>query len=140
MLNNFNSNFYIMTSTVIPVLYVALLVQFPAIGRILERLTDNLVKLRRGWAKRSFLHRRFYIIVGGFYIAFLAGVAILVLSVIGEIDSILALYRNSDNTGVRHSTLIAVIGLLVAALMVPSWTIIAQCARFLYIYQFLTKC
>ena len=90
--------------------------------------------------EKSFLHRIFYIIVGGFYIAFLAGVAILVLSVIGEIDSILALYRNSDNTGVRHSTLIAVIGLLVAALMVPSWTIIAQCARFLYIYQFLTKC
>jgi len=139
MNNNFNSNFYIVTATVIPVLYIALIVQFPMMDRIGKRLTENLDKLTKDVSPQLKLRRvKYSISVIGTSITFLIGAAIIISSINGELNSILALYRQSDDKGTRGGALLAVISLLIATLLIPTWTILTIYARF-YIVAVIPK-
>jgi hypothetical protein len=130
MNTNFNSNFYITTATVIPVLYVALIVQFPMMDRISKRLTeinDTLKARASSYPKRPSV--RIFISSTSIFIIYLIGGGIIVSSLVGEIESILALYRQSDNKTIRSAVLLYTIFLLIATFFVPTWTILAIYAR-----------
>lgn len=128
--------------TVIPVLYIALLVQFPLIGQTAKRLTDRMDKLKttsdhsESWA-RSFKTKRMADLAEfGVIITLVAGGLLIGSSIFGEIQSILALYHQSDTPATGRSVLICFIVLLVATLLSPAWTILIAAGRHWYHSEF----
>ncbi len=129
MKSAFNSNFYITAATVIPVLYIALIVQAGTVG-------DTLAKLDRVLSAKinSESHNSITIVIMtlGFVVAFaiwLASAAILILGIGGEIAAILALYNQSDSDSIRLFVLISTILLLAISTVGPALTISAAFAR-----------
>jgi hypothetical protein len=130
--DSFNSNFYIMTSTVIPVLYIALIVQLPIIGRIIRSASDNLDERLKGIQSNKNPFRmpvNLIVVLGSYLIALIVCILIIGASILGEIQSILALYYRSDDPTTRHSTLGCVISLLILAVLLPSFTVIVEIMR-----------
>jgi hypothetical protein len=135
--NGFNSNFYIVTATVIPVFYLALVVQAPMLNRIVSRLGKSSDRMwvyptdKIGHARRyPKVKLRSFILIGSSLVPFIVGAAALISSIVGEIDSVLALYYQSDNKYYRRATLTAIFVLLGATLLLPLWTMLVAYVRF----------
>lgn len=134
MKGSFNSNYYLTTATVIPILYIAVIAQFPMIDRIVTHLTEITARLTRLDTQptghpRIAMKARFALVAiyFAYIITFLAVVFIILASVQAELQSILALYNQSGTNaaGVLH----AVILLIVASLLVPIWTVLTAYSR-----------
>jgi hypothetical protein len=128
-MNAFNSNFYITAATVIPVLYITLIVQARTVSDMLTRF-DRLMSAKiKGESHKTIT---LVIMTLGFAVAFTiwcVSAAILILGIGGEIAAILALYSQSDSDGVRLFVLVSTILLLVISTIGPALTISTAFAR-----------
>lgn len=132
MSGSFNTNFYLATATVIPILYIALIAQFPLIERIITSLREITLKLRKRSSRANpmqSLNARIALVAISivYVVTFIVALLILLASVEAEIQSILALYHQSDYnpSGVVRSLIV----LLIASLLVPTWTLFAAYVR-----------
>jgi hypothetical protein len=128
MNEGFNGNFYVATATVIPILYIALIAQFPSIERIVTNLSERTARLTKdyvqpvGGSRRSSKARTALAAIQIGYVAtFLIAVFIIWASVQAELQSIIALYHQSSFN--PAGILRAVIILVTASLLVPVWTL-----------------
>lgn len=131
--DGFNSNFYIVTATVIPVFYLALVLQFSIIAGIIKAAARNAHALGSSAGRKIGLVRRtvrWALVLTTFYAAFGVALLVLVAGANGEIVSVLALYHQSGSRLDEIGALRAAIILPIAALLVPVWTIIVEIARF----------
>jgi hypothetical protein len=134
MKQGFNTNFYLMATTVIPVLYVALIVQFPLIARITANLADEAEKLgtRIPLQKSITLKKRIEpgLLVLGVVVTIAVGILIIEQTVLGEILGILAMFHQSNSQHVQESVLHSLYILLIINLFVPAWTVLEAATRF----------
>lgn len=130
----FNSNFYLTTATVIPLLYLALILQASIIGDILTKLNHAIETVSK-WRPRfdvvGFLMYVIYIVAT---LLVAAATLIIVGGVVGEIIAITALFHQSDTQTQRQSVLNATIILLIATVLAPTWTIVTGWGRVLWQY------
>jgi hypothetical protein len=128
---SFNSNFYLTAATVIPVLYVALILQAPIIRGLLNRLNDEIeaIKERPPEPKHLPNATRLNIVGIGVILLGIGGLAILLAGVFGEMESVLALFRGTDTHMVRQSVLRITIVLLICSAIAPAWTIVSAFMR-----------
>lgn len=132
MNGSFNTNFYLATATVIPILYIASIAQFPLIERIIASLREITLKLRKRSSRTNpmqSLNARIALVAISivYVVTFIVAFLILLASVEAEIQSILALYHQSNYN--PSGVVRAVIVLLIATLLVPTWTLLAAYAR-----------
>ena len=134
---NFNSNFYIVTATIIPVFYLAMVVQAPLLNGIVSRLAKNLDRMWIYPSKENSEKKihpktraRSFILIGSFLVPVVTGLVALLASVIGEIDSVLALYYQTDSKYYKRAALTAIFALLAATLIGPLWTTLVAYIRF----------
>ena len=123
MKDAFNSNFYVIAATVIPVLYLALIVQANAIRQLLGRLDRAMQTKTRRESHNAIIP---VLIILGLIAAsaiWLVSTAILILGIGGEIAAILVLYHQSDSENVRDFVLVSTILLLVITTAGPAVTI-----------------
>jgi hypothetical protein len=123
MKDTFNSNFYITAATVIPVLYLALIVQANAVRDLLTRLDRAMQAKTKAQSQGSIIS---VLIILGFIAAsaiWLASTVILILGIGGEVAAILVLYRQSDSDSVRNFVLVSTILLMVITTAGPALTI-----------------
>jgi hypothetical protein len=134
MNGSFDANFYLATVTVIPILYIALIAQFPLIERIVTRLSEMTLRLTKRSSRTSGNSMSsskaavaLMAIRTGYVATFLVAVFIIWASLQAEVQSIIALYNqsNSNPSGVLR----AVIVLLIASILVPIWTLFTAYVR-----------
>src|SRR5689334_1332513 len=106
----FNENFYIVAATTIPVFYLALVVQFPLISRITSQIYKSMEKLQDNSDIRT--HIKTVGMVIGFAGPAVIGASVILAGTRGEIVSVMAIYRQSDNGGDRQYVLLAIFTLL----------------------------
>jgi hypothetical protein len=133
----FNSNFYFASATVIPILYIAAIAQFPMVERIVTRLNEMTDRLTRPDPQPTGSPRpalgpnarltALRLIRLAYIVTFLAAAFIIWASIQAEIQSIVALYRQAGAN--QAGVLRAVILLIVASLLVPIWTLLSVYAR-----------
>ena len=116
---SFNSDLYVTTATVIPVLYVAIATQLPFVRRATSWLATYSWKNAR---RKSHTALRVTAIIATPAIL-IAACVVLVISVIAETESVLALSRESDTHTIRLTVLSSTIALLILAVLTPSWSI-----------------
>jgi hypothetical protein len=120
--DTFNSNFYMMTATVIPVLYLALILQAPMMAIVLaylKEINDRLIR-RNDFLAALLFWPTYY---GTMFLG-IGGLALLYMGVGSEVVSILALFHESDNYSNRQFVLFSTIILLVVTVATPLSTII----------------
>jgi formate-dependent nitrite reductase membrane component NrfD len=103
MKDTFNSEFYVTTATVIPVLFLAVAVQASAIVTNLTRL-DHIIKTK---SKSRSAH--FWLVLSGvmaIQITWMIGILVMIFGISGEITSLMALYHRSDHENTRSGVLI----------------------------------
>ncbi len=134
MQGGFNGDFYLATATVIPILYIAAIAQFPMLDRIITHLSEMTNRLRKpeplpadssGHTLKA--GALLATIRAGYTITLLAGVFVVWASVQAEIQSVLALYRQSGSN--PAGVVRAVILLVIASLLVPTWTVFTLSVR-----------
>jgi hypothetical protein len=125
MKSDFNENFYIVAATIIPVFYLALVVQFQWLRRASWRLSREAERFQpardddeNGLGLRGALR---YLAIS---VVFIAGLLILTLGIRGEVNSVLALYRQADSSDDRQVTLAAIFVLIGAAGALPAWSML----------------
>ncbi|HEV3167664.1 MAG TPA: hypothetical protein VGZ22_26905 [Isosphaeraceae bacterium] len=138
MASNFNSNFFFVSATVIPVLYIALLVQFPLIDRATKQLSewgDMVDPPETGIPMWQFVLRVILevIIRSCNLLLAVVGALIIALSLGGEILALLAMYRQSAAPNTPRGVLAIVIALLIATLLIPAWITILAIFRYFLI-------
>ena len=116
---NFNSDFYVTAATVIPVLYVAIATQLPFVRRATSWLAFYSWKNAR--INGSHALRAMALIATPAILV--SACVVLVISVIAETESVLALSRESDTHTIRLIVLSSTIALLILAVLTPSWSI-----------------
>lgn len=99
----FNANFYITAATLLPVLYIAIVLQGSTYAILIKRAIDE-------WLKNLAIY----------WIVRIAAYVILSSWVIGEVLSVYALYEQSDSAGVRKLVLAAVVILILTASAGPA--------------------
>jgi hypothetical protein len=123
MKTTFNSNFYLTTAAVIPVLYIALIVQANTMRDMLVRLNNAMhAKITSEPSGPIAL----VLIILGLTAAFaiwLTSVGIVIFGIVGEIASILSLYNQSDSGTIRLLVLVSTILLLVITTIGPVLTV-----------------
>ena len=114
--DSFNSNFYITTATVIPLLYITLFLQGELIQNLAKRarrLRDENADALLAWSKK----RRSFLVIYVCLAAVFAGL-------VAEVLSIWALFYRSDNIVMRTIVLWSVLGLLVLGAANPTITVV----------------
>jgi hypothetical protein len=107
---NFPTDFYVTCATVIPVLFLALVVQggtYEAMLRTARRAAQTLPRRNRDYAAAELLPATAYL-------TFIAGVG-------GETLALFVLYRGSGDLATQEIVLITTLILLVVAVAVPGW-------------------
>ena len=123
MKSTFNDDFYLVTATVIPLLYLALILQAPMIGRMLSAMGDAIDRMKDRRPKSVIVA---FLIWGMYYawmLAGIAGFAILGIGVSSEVFGILALFHQSDTYTHRKFVLFSTVVLLLITLITPAWTL-----------------
>ena len=129
MENTFNSNFYLAAATVIPVLYIALIVQANAVRDILTRLDHAMYAKIRSESHSSIILLLMILGLIAAFAVWLVSVAILIFGIVGEITSIQALYHQSDSENIRFLVLVSTILLLAISTVGPALTVSIAFAR-----------
>lgn len=134
---NFDSNFYVTTATVIPVLYVALAAQFALLDRVAIRFIANISlgpisRAGKGGPRIPRTRKSWFFSVLTYLMILFIG-AVILFSLIGEVQSLLALYRQSDNNATKAGVLRSVIGLVVCIVVGPLWTLLVIMVRFMVV-------
>jgi hypothetical protein len=135
--SSFNANFYIIVATVIPVFYVALIVQIPLVATLTEWLLKNFSDLQRRAREfpvegrwRNVPGRNLMLLWILFNVSTAIAILVLIIGIIGETNSIIALYHQADDTAIRKSCLRAIFALLYATLIVPVFTVSVAYLKF----------
>jgi hypothetical protein len=141
MKSSFDENFYIVAATVIPVFYLALVIQFSWLDRVTSRLSNEIEKSRIPYEDSSGSDLSFggllrHLFIGG---ALICGMVIVILGIRGEVVSVLVLYRQAEGNGDRGVTLLAILTLACAAGLLPAWTVLLIFLRYLNGFFSLTK-
>lgn len=108
--NNFPSDFYVTCATVIPVLFLAIVVQggtYESMLRSAKAAAQKLPRRQRDYAAAELLP-------AAAYLALIAGL-------IGEIGALIVLYNGSDTRTDRTVVLVATLFLLVIVAAGPAW-------------------
>lgn len=105
----FNSSFYVTAAAIIPVLYLALAVQAPAVGKAVgTRIrTDRLVLVRPRWPYAYSL-RTELLLVGT--------VVLTILGIAAEMAALMSLYSQETASGAGPLVLVATLTLLLAVM------------------------
>jgi hypothetical protein len=119
----FNSNFYLTTAAVIPVLYVALIVQANAARDMLLRLDHAMHEKIKRESQGSIVLVLMILGLAAACIIWLASVAIVIFGIVGETASILSLYNQSDSETIRLLVLVSTILLLIVTTIGPVLTV-----------------
>jgi hypothetical protein len=123
MKSGFNSNFYITAATIIPLLYITIILQASTVRDMQARL-DRVMSAKVKSESQNTI--TLVVITLGFVAAFviwLTSAAILIVGIGGEIAAILALYYQSDSDSTRLFVLVSTILLLVVSTVGPALTI-----------------
>lgn len=136
MNKTFDSDFYVTTSTIIPVLYIALAAQFPLLSRLVSKYPTFYLAARNRNSRgpkidnRTQMQLNILIVVSG-VIAWVA-VIFLALSALGEVLSLLALYRESDDPSVKQTVFESTVVLIILTLAVPTWYVMTILINFFF--------
>lgn len=113
MTNHFNSDFYITVATVIPVLFLAIVVQGPTYERMFESAARSTLRFGH--------HPNFVDLLVAVVSSLLVLIAFLIVFVggFGEVIAIYTLYQGHDDSGTRSMVYLATVFLIIVAVAGP---------------------
>ena len=122
MSDPFDENFYIVTATIIPIFFLALTLQGSFYGRLMDKINEGINALAESVGTELSTKSQ----LKGLLAILISGLAMLIVfgGFAGEIFSLLALYRQSDNIHIKLTVLWSTMGLILLTLAIPAWAVV----------------